>query len=79
MFILQKCYYINNDINDFECECMFSIDIFSFKYVVLIGPNYFEIQNESEWMQSVTYVLYIRKVCLSNRICVSIYWNKKFS
>jgi len=63
MFILQKCNYINNDINDFECECIFSIDIFSFKYVVLIGPNHFEIQRESGWMRSVTYILCIRRVC----------------
>jgi len=51
-------------------EGMFNIHIFSFKNAVLIGPNHFDIQPESEWMQSVMYILYISRVCLSNCICL---------
>ena len=51
-----------------KCECTFSIDIFSFKYIVLIGPNHFEVQHESEWMQNVTYILYIRSLSQRNTL-----------
>ena len=57
-------------------EGMFSIHIFSFKNVVLIVPDYFEIQSESEWMQSLMYILRISRVSFSNCIGLSIYWSK---